>query len=49
MARKSLSSKQQKQNIDLHQRQMRRNQVILAVFSLFLILSMVLGLLINLR
>jgi hypothetical protein len=49
MASKNLSSKKQKQEADLHQRQMRRNQIIMAVFSLFLILSMVLGLLINLR
>ncbi len=49
MARKNLSSKQQKQDYDLHQRQVRRNQLIMAVFSLFLIISMVLGLLINLR
>ncbi len=49
MASKNLSSKKQKQDNDLHQRQMRRNQIIMAVFSLFLILSMVLGLLINLR
>jgi hypothetical protein len=49
MARKNFSSKQQKQEADLHQRQLRRNQLIMAIFSLFLIASMVLGLLINLR
>jgi hypothetical protein len=48
MARKNLSSKQQKQDNDIHQRQLRRNQVIFAVLSLVLIISMVLSLLINL-
>jgi hypothetical protein len=48
MARKNLSSKQQRQDNDLHQRQLRRNQVVFAVLSLILIISMVLSLLINL-
>jgi hypothetical protein len=48
MARQEKQSRQQKAQIDTHQRQVRRNQVILLVLSGLLIVSMVLSLLINL-
>jgi hypothetical protein len=34
----------EKPQIDYHQKQVRRNQIIIAVFSLFLIVSMLLSL-----
>lgn len=48
MARQEKQSRQQKVQFDTHQRQVRRNQVILLVLSGLLIVSMVLSLLINL-
>lgn len=48
MARQDRSARPQKSQVDLHQRQVRRNQVIILVLSVFLILSMILSLLINL-
>ena len=43
MARKERPARE-KQQVDPHQRQLRRNQIILVVLSFFLILSLVLSL-----
>lgn len=43
MARQERSARDKSQ-VDAHQKQVRRNQIIMAVFSFFLILSMVISL-----
>jgi predicted nucleic acid-binding Zn ribbon protein len=48
MARDDKKTRQQKTQIDEHQRTLRRNQVIFAVLALVLIISMVLSLVVNL-
>ena len=48
MARQGKQSRQQKSQMDAHQRQVRRSQIIMLVFSGLLILSMILSLIINL-
>jgi hypothetical protein len=48
MARQEKQIRQKKVQMDVHQRQVRRNQIIIIVFSGLLILSMVLSLVINL-
>jgi hypothetical protein len=47
MARQEKQSRQQKTQMDAHQRQVRRGQVIMAIFSIIIIVSMLIGLLIN--
>jgi hypothetical protein len=47
MARSEKQVRQQKTQADAHQRMVRRNQVILGVFSVLLIVSMLLSLLIK--
>jgi hypothetical protein len=47
MARQDKQSYQQKAQLDAHQRQVRRNQVIMGVFSVILILSMLISMLIK--
>lgn len=49
MARVEKQSQAKKQQVDSHQRQVRRNQIVLLVLSGFLIISMLLSMLINLR
>lgn len=44
MARGEQQSRQQKPRVDYHQRQVRRNQIIIASFSILLILSMLISL-----
>ncbi len=47
MARQEKLPRQQKLQMDAHQRQVRRSQVIMAIFSILLIVSMLIGLLVN--
>jgi len=48
MARQEKQLRQKKAQMDAHQRQVRRNQIIIMALSGILILSMVLSMLINL-
>lgn len=47
MARGDKKARQQKTQMDAHERTVRRNQIIFAVLAAFLILSMVLSMLIT--
>ena len=44
MSREERRMREKQQEENLHQRQVRRNQIILAIFSAFLILSMLISL-----
>jgi hypothetical protein len=47
MARQDKQHYQQKAQMDAHQRQVRRNQIIMGVFSVLIILSMLITMLIK--